>query len=177
MFQIIKRQLTDNEARLVVKEIKSTPYIVGYSLSEWIKSENILVAEDEIGNLLGVCLIYDFHKDWCKIAALFVLNDFRGRGIGKALFYRSVKDALERGKNVYMISANPIVIQMMKKSNFCLFKNIFNLQNSYTTYQLYFYIHHIIWTMNLYRLKEIIRKKIVYNSSEYFVFGTLLHHS
>lgn len=177
MFQIVKRKLTDSESKLVVKEIKSTPYIVGYSLSEWIKAENILVAEDDIGNLLGVCLTYDFHKDWCKIAALFVLNDFRGLGIGKTLFYRSVRDALERGKNVYTISANPIVIQMMKKFKFRLFKNVFDLQNSHKDYYLYFYIHHIIWTINLYRIKEIIRKKIVYKSSEYFIFGTLLHHS
>lgn len=177
MFQIIKRKLTEAEARLVVKEIKSTPYIVGYSFQEWMTAENILVAEDEASNLLGVCLNYDFDKDWYKIAALFVLEEYRGRGIGKALFYKSVRDGLERQKNVYTITANLMVIKMMKDLDFCLFKSLFALPDNYKNHQLYFYLHHLRWIMNLYRIREIIRKKIIYQSSESFVSGILIFRS
>jgi hypothetical protein len=59
------------------------PNIMGYSLREWISAENIMVAENEDGNIAGVYLSYDFHQNWNKIAALFIFEGFRGTGIGK----------------------------------------------------------------------------------------------
>ncbi|MBS3030421.1 MAG: hypothetical protein HCA26_26560 [Dolichospermum sp. DET66] len=56
MFEISKRKVTKAEAELLVREIKLTPNIMGYSLTEWMSAEYIIVAEDENGNMGGACL-------------------------------------------------------------------------------------------------------------------------
>lgn len=174
MVNIIKRKIKKCESELVVEKIKSTPDIIGYSSRELISADHIMVAENDEGKILGVCLNYNFHNEWSKIAALFVIEEFRGQGIGKSLFYTSCRDAIARRKNIYTISANPIVIKMMKDLNFETCKNLLRLSQAYRKYQLVFYCHSIQWLVNLYRIKEIIRKRIVYNSKKKFVFGLRL---
>ncbi|MEA5618049.1 GNAT family N-acetyltransferase [Cronbergia sp. UHCC 0137] len=178
MFRISNRKITKSEAELVVRKIKLTPNIMGYSLIEWIRADHIIVAEDENGNIAGVCLNYDFHQDWNKIAALFVFEEFRGMGLGKLLFYKSCEDALKRGKNVYTISANEIVINMMKDLDFSISDSLTNLPKvTNIKYKLAFYSHHIVWIMNFYRLQEIIRKIIVYKYQKKFIYGIKLFNS
>jgi len=166
MVKIVKRRVTKSEAELLIREIKKTPNIVGYSLAEWMAAEHIIVAENEEGKMLGVCLNYDFHEHWYKIAALFIFEGFRGQGIGKLLFYQSYKDAMERHKNVYTISANPIVLKMMKDLNFIFFESLLDLPKIVIQYQATFWWHSLIWSLNFYRIKEIIRKSIDISRNE-----------
>ena len=118
MIIISHRKVNQLEAKKMIDKIKTTPNIVGYTIKEWLNCEHIIVAEDEGGQLLGACLNYDFAESWTKIAALYVFEEFRGRGIGKALFYESFNDAMKRHKNVYTISRNPTIIKMMKEVNY-----------------------------------------------------------
>lgn len=169
--RVVKRKITQLEAKLLVSEVKATPNIVGYSLKEWLMANHIMVAEDSKGFCLGACLNYDFHKDWRKIAALIVLEEFRGRGIGRMLFYESFRDAQRSSRNIYIISANPIVIKMMNDLGFITFNSFFELTHLCQNYESLFYCHTIQWTMSLYRIKEIIRKKIIYTEKQRFLFG------
>ncbi|MEA5569273.1 GNAT family N-acetyltransferase [Anabaena sp. UHCC 0399] len=171
MIKICKRKITQSEAELLIREIKLTPNIIGYSLTEWMDAEHIIVAENEDGKMLGVCLNYDFHEHWSKIAALFVFEEFRGKGIGKLLFYEAYKDAEIRHKNVYTISANRMVIKMMEDLNFLLFHSLLDLPTIVSQYRFNFYWHSLGWVVNFYRIKEIIRKSIVYTEHINFVYG------
>ncbi|MBE9007409.1 GNAT family N-acetyltransferase [Fortiea sp. LEGE XX443] len=175
MFRISKRKVTKPEARLLVRQIKLTPNIMGYSLTEWMTAEHIMVAEDENGSFVGACLSYDFHEDWNKIAALFVLKEFRGMGLGRSLFDKSCEDALKRRKNLYTISANKIVIKMMQDLDFVTFDSLAHLPKSANNkYKFVFYSHHLKWIANFYRLQEIARKTILYKSQKKFVYGVKL---
>ncbi|MGL4502064.1 MAG: GNAT family N-acetyltransferase, partial [Planktothrix sp.] len=78
MVKIIQRTVTPDEAELLVKEIQGTAYIVGYSRQEWLQAENIRIAEDDNGHLMGVSLNSDFGQNWTKIAVLYVREDYRG---------------------------------------------------------------------------------------------------
>ncbi|WP_427162395.1 GNAT family N-acetyltransferase [Aliinostoc sp. HNIBRCY26] len=176
MVKIIKRKVTTSETKFLLKAIKLTPNIMGYSFREWMEAEHIMVAEDEAGKILGVCLNYDFHEYWNKIAALFVLEEFRGQGIGKLLFYESYQDAARRNKNVFTISANQIVIKMMQDLNFVLFNNLLDFPQVISQYRFTFYGHSLAWLMNFYRMQEIIRKTIVYSDRQNFVYGINLTH-
>lgn len=171
IFTIKKRKITESEAKLLAQAIRATPNIIGYSLNEWMEAEDVVVAEDDRDNLVGVCLSYNFHKHWTKIAALFVFENYRSKGIGKSLFYAAFNNAMERSKNVYTISANPVVIKMMKDLEFLLFKSLFDFPKPYKKYKLAFCFHHIKWAMNSYRIQELIRKKITYPEQKSFVYG------
>ena len=171
IFRIIQRQISEAEAKLLIQRIKKTPYIMGYTLKEWLTAKNIMVAEDENGNLAGVCLNYDLDWKWHKIAALFVLEEFRGKGIGKSLFYASVEKALKRKKNIYASSANPIVIKMMDALGFLKIDNLIDFPMEYSEDKWFIYSHSLKWLFNSYRVREIIRKKAVYGLREPFVYG------
>jgi GNAT superfamily N-acetyltransferase len=171
MFKISKRKVTKAEAELLVRQIKLTPNIMGYSLTEWMSAEYISVAEDENGKMLGVCLNYDFHANWHKIAALFVMEEYRGMGLGKMLFYESYQDAIIRGKKIYTMSINEIVIKMMQDLDFLTFNSLLQMPRITNGDKLIFYSHSLVWLMNFYRIKEIIRKTIVYNHHKTFVYG------
>jgi len=175
-FNIYQRKVTKLEAELLVNQIKLTPYIMGYSRREWLKSQYTIIAEDIDGNIVGACLTYDFDQDWNKIAALFVLEEFRGRGLGKLLFYAAYKDAIKRKKNLYTMSANNLVIKMMQDLDFVMFNGLLELPKSYQRFQLIFYLHTVIWLMSSFRVQEIFRKAGFYQlyRNYNFVYGIKL---
>jgi len=174
MVKIIHRKLTANEAELLVKEIQGTPYIVGYTFKEWMQAENIRMAEDENGHLMGVSLDTEFGKNWTKIAVLYVRKQFRGQGIGKRLFYAACEEAIAHGRNLYTISANPIVINMIHDLEFSTFPSLFAFPEAAQTHKRTIYSHTLKWLANFYHLKELIRKHYVYKSKEKFVYAIRL---
>lgn len=171
MLKVTKRKVTESEVKLLIEKIKTTPNIVGYTMNEWLKGEHIIVAEDDRGQLLGACLNYDFAEKWTKIAALYVFEEFRGRGIGRTLFYESFNDAINRQKNIYTISRNPTLIKMMNELEFTTFDSLFNFPNRFKLDQLDFYVHSLQWLSSPYRIKEIIRKQIAFPSQSDFIYG------
>lgn len=168
MSKIIQRKVTPDEADLLVKEIQQTPYIVGYSRQEWLQWSNIRVAEDENGHLIGVSLNTDFGQNWTKISVLYVREEFRGQGIGKRLFYAAFEDAIARGRNVYTISANPIVILMINELGFSTFSSLLSFPAAHRNQSGIIYWHTLKWLANLYRVKELIRKHYVFQLKEQF---------
>lgn len=172
MITVINRKVTPSEAQRLVAAIQLTPSIIGYSVQEWVDSEHVIVAEDPEGLLVGACLNYDFHSDWRKLAALIVMGDFRGKGIGRTLFHKSCSDTQKNNRNIYTISSNQIVIQMMDDLGFSTFKNILYLSQAHRAYGALFCLHSLRWMMHFYRLREIFRKTILYREKTNFVFGT-----
>jgi GNAT superfamily N-acetyltransferase len=174
MVKIIRRTVTPDEAELLVKEIQGTPYIVGYSRQEWLQAENIRIAEDDNGHLMGVSLNSDFGQNWTKIAVLYVREDYRGQGVGKGLFYAAIEEAIARNRNVYTISANPVVIQMIHDLGFATFPSLFSFPENLQNHRASIYRHTLKWLANFYRIQEIIRKHYVFKLKEDFVYAIRL---
>lgn len=170
---IVKRHLDEEEAKLLVNEIKYTPYISGYSDQEWLSCPHVFVAENSQGELVGACLNDDFYPDWSEIAALFVLRKHRNKGIGKDLFEASYQDGYRRNKNIFVISSNPLIVKMLKKYNFVISNDVNGLYNN--PYNKYYFIlnyfYKIRWFMNLYRIQEFYRKRIFYPVKIKSIYG------
>ena len=66
------------------------------------------------GEFAGVCFSVDLAAGWTEIAALYVLPDFRGLGIGAALFRAAWERAQRRKRHVYVLSRNPQVVEWMR---------------------------------------------------------------
>ncbi|MCL2923633.1 MAG: GNAT family N-acetyltransferase [Trichodesmium sp. MAG_R04] len=171
MFKINSRKLTQQEAILLVENIKLITEITGYSLKEWLTFEDVLIAEDQEENMLGVCLAYDFSSNWSFISVLFVLEKFRGKGIGQLLFKEACRQILSRKRNVYTSSRNPVVIKMMKQLNFILFDTLYVLPQPFNKYKFDFLLRGIKWITSFYRMKELSRKYLKYKDKRKFVYG------
>lgn len=174
---ITKRAMTTAEADLLVDRVKRTPNIIGYSRQEWLSSKHTLIAEAVDGSLAGACLNYNVHRSWRKISALIVLENYRSQGVGKALFYKSCDEAILEKKNIYTISANPIVLKMMQDRDFEQFQNLTDLTLRHPSYGLLLYAHSIGWLLHCYRIQEVSRKFIYCRQSAPFFVGVKIMNS
>ena len=112
--KITHRPLTRAEALTLHRELKTTPNILGYTVRELERLSDVQVAEVE-GEFAGVCFSVDLAAGWTEIAALYVLPEFRGLGIGVALFHAAWERAQGRRRHVYVLSRNPQVVGWMQE--------------------------------------------------------------
>ena len=113
MTEIIHRPLTQAEALLVHRALKDTPNILGYTVRELTRLPDVYVGEED-GQFAGLCFSVDMGRNWTDIAALCVLPEFRGRGIGHALFQAAWGRAQARRRHVFVLSRNPQVMEWMQ---------------------------------------------------------------
>ena len=113
MFSLTHRPLTRPEAERVHEALKETPNILGYTVPELLLWSDVLVAEAD-GIFAGMCFSVDLAQNWTEIAALLVLPQCRGRGIGAALLAAAWDRAWGRGRHIYVLSRNPQVIEWMR---------------------------------------------------------------
>jgi GNAT superfamily N-acetyltransferase len=109
---IVKRALTQSEITKLVGEIRPDREIAGLSPDEWGRFKDIWVAETN-GSLAGVCAAEKLSKDLAEIGPLYVLRSHRGRGIGTALFDAAFSDLESKRLDIYVVTANRNVQQMM----------------------------------------------------------------
>jgi len=112
--EIFHRPLTHSEAERLHAELKTTPNILGYTVRELTRLSDVYVAQVG-GNFAGACFCVDLMQDWTEIAALCVLTDFRGAGLGRKLFWTAWKRTQERRRHVYVLSRNARVIEWMRE--------------------------------------------------------------
>ena len=112
MIEIVHRPLTQAEAVLVHLALKDTPNILGYTVRELTRLSDVYAAAQD-GQFAGVCFSADLRQNWTEIAALCVLPQFRGRGIGLALFQAAWERTQARRRHVYVLSRNPQVVKWM----------------------------------------------------------------
>ena len=109
---LVHRPLTRAEAVHVHDALKETPNILGYTVRELLRLSDVWIAE-VVGVFAGVCFSMDLAQNWTEIAALLVLPEFRGLGLGAALFDAAWARAEARGRHLYILSRNPQVIGWM----------------------------------------------------------------
>ncbi|MCW3058876.1 MAG: putative acetyltransferase [Capsulimonas sp.] len=111
---IMHRPLTPSEAETLHQELKSTPNILGFTVRELLRMQDVQVAEDN-GAFAGAALTFDLPLGWTEIAAVYVLPDFRGQGVGTKLLHAAWDRASGRDRHLYMLSRNTQVIEWMRR--------------------------------------------------------------
>jgi len=159
-FNITKRSLLDTEIDFIVKEIKKTPNIIGYTRREWRNFKDVWVAEAD-GDLVGVCVNNSLLSGWGETSILYVVERFRNNGIGKALYKEAFADLRRRKRHIYYVSKNPITLKWMKNEQMKFVK----------MYQLPWpvLLHILKKVLSFYRIKELIRKSLVFKKEGKFL--------
>lgn len=113
MRKIVHRPLMLAEAEQVHTALKETPNILGYTVRELLRLPDMFVGEAD-GAFAGVCFSVDMGRRWTEIAAVLVLPEFQGRGMGTALFAAAWDRGWGRGRHLYVLSRNPQVVGWME---------------------------------------------------------------
>jgi len=169
MIQIIQKKFTKAEAKVMQSEIRQVPDITGYSLRELLRLKTIFKAfvSDEFA---GACANFDFGRNWTELSAYIVFAKYRSQGIGKLLFQNAYNDAIDSGRNIYIVSRNPAMIKIFKRKNFQIITSFWKLPFEVI-------VHEIIFAASsIYRIKEFLRKLPMKKSGK-FIFGVKPVHS
>jgi len=160
---IKKCKLKASEIKLLIQEIKKTPYMAGHSWREWRNFSDVFVAEAS-GELAGVSVVIDLGFNWVEIGAIYVLEKYRWAKIGKQLFDQAYNFAVADKKNIYIVSRNPIVKKWMQERKMTLANHVFNLPFPIIW-------HDFIMLFSLFRIVEFFRKSFIYRHKPEYVYG------
>lgn len=159
----MNRRLTEEEIAFLVREIKKTPMIAGFSAREWRKFDEIFVAEVN-GKIAGTIVLTRLFFGWMRITAFFVLEKYRNKGIGSKLF-DAAYDLIVKNKNrAYVASYDIAVIHKMQQKDMWLTDNFFELPFIVGCFNIGFVMHP-------YRIYEFFRKEIELKSVKRLIYG------
>lgn len=148
--KITHRPLTHAEALQLHRELKTTPNILGYTVRELERLSDVQVAEAD-GDFAGVCFSVDLAAGWTEIAALYVLPEFRGLGMGAGLFRAAWERAEGRRRHIYVLSRNPQVVGWMRERGMTVDGRLWR-----APFAVHWYMQ--CYMASLYRVAESIRK-------------------
>lgn len=149
--EINHRPLTHPEALRLHMELKTTPNILGYTVRELRRLSDVQVAEAE-GKFAGVCFSIDLAGGWTEIAALYVLPEFRGAGLGKSLWRSAWKRTQSRRRHVYVLSRNSKIVEWMREAGMTVDDKLWRAPPAVHQYMPRY-------MANWYRVTESIRKR------------------
>ena len=149
-FDIIYRRLTTEEARRIHLELRETPNILGYTVWELLRLTDVHVAIVD-GAFAGATWSFNLAFGWTEIAAIVVAEEFRGHGIGEALFEAAWARADGRGRSVYMMSRNQKVVDWMRAKGM-------TIDERFWAAPLAVHLHEPLYMASWYRHVEMFRK-------------------
>jgi len=160
--KITQEKFLESEAKIVQSEIAKSPDITGYSLRELLGFESVFKAYSD-GEFAGACINFDFGERWTELSGFVVLPKFRGQGIGRALYQTAWEDAVNRKRNIYVVSRHPAMQKIMCRSDLKIIAEFRKLPRAIR-------LHSLRFAISWYRLLEAIRKWPMKKSGK-FIFG------
>jgi GNAT superfamily N-acetyltransferase len=148
---IAQQSPTKTEIFEIMKLIKQTQNITGYTFEQY-KQFTLSHLAYVNGDFAGACFCIDITKNISEIAVLIVREEYRGLGIGKKLFLKSVTDLKEKDKTIWCVSRNPIVLLFFSASDL-QFTSFWKLPPPVLW-------HNLNFVCSIYRIKEFFRKKM-----------------
>jgi GNAT superfamily N-acetyltransferase len=148
--EIVYRPLTPDEARLLHHELRTTPNIIGYTTGELRAKRDVFVGEIG-GRFAGLFFSVDLPFGWTELAVLYVLPEFRGHGLGRALFDAAFQRAEERKRHILILSRNPAVVGWMREKGM-------DVTAVGIKAPLAYHLHSLVYMAHPYRNLEAFRK-------------------
>jgi predicted GNAT family N-acyltransferase len=117
----IIRPFTDEYNRMVELRVKALLEPIGIPVSyiQPDKEKNdIFIGAFEESKLIGCCVLTKLSADTVQLRQMAVLEELRGKNIGKAIIEFAEKTAIENGFSTLMMHARDPVIDFYKKSGY-----------------------------------------------------------
>ena len=118
-FSLVERALTRDEAVRLSAAIRETPNILGYPPKELQTFRHCLIAETDTGAFAGVCILKRLAGSWWDLAVVYVFPEYRGQGIGTALFLAGFRHLQDSGQHILCTSREATILRLMAAQGMC----------------------------------------------------------
>jgi GNAT superfamily N-acetyltransferase len=171
--EVQRRPLTSDEADQVMAEVRLSGAITGYSDAEWRGKRDVFVLVGcETNELVATVLVHHMWGGWSEIAVVFVLERHRGRGYGTTLLQAVMRTLRSDGRKKLIFFLDDKMAHLAEVSGFDLFDSVDSYLCRWPRDKLFFKVaYKIQWLTNIYRLRELQRKRRQLGSTYEFKFG------
>jgi GNAT superfamily N-acetyltransferase len=167
-FNIIKERFTESEALAWQSEARKSAFLLGYNLKDLLSFKNVYKVyhgQDFIGSAFNL----DFGQNWTELSGFIIKEDYRGQGLGGQLFKLLYAEAVDRGRNLYVVTRNPVMKKSMIKYDFETSTDFFSLPREIQLYTMKS-------IFNRYRLSQGLKKGFLVRSGQpFFAYKKIPH--
>ncbi|MGH4034105.1 GNAT family N-acetyltransferase [Actinomycetota bacterium Odt1-20B] len=175
-FELQRRPLTRSEAADIMRQIRESPHITGYSVREWTGGrDTFALVHSETGRLAGALLVHHLAGRWSEIAVVFMLEEFRGRGIGRQMLRDSLRAMESADRNLLLFFCSPGMGRLTAEAGFTVLESETDFTHGSLRRKLFLSVlYKAQWLCSAYRLREIRRKRRDFDCSFEFKVGVLM---
>lgn len=106
---IRKAHVSDIKAvHKLVNDFSKKQIMIARSLTELYENVRDMIVFEEEGRVIGVCALHILWEDLAEIRSLAVIKEFQGKGVGRSLVKRCLKEAKALGiEKVFTLTYQP----------------------------------------------------------------------
>lgn len=171
--EVQRRPLSADEARVFMAEIRNSPCITGYSFREWTARRDVFITVDCTSQrAAAVMLVHRLPRGVSELAVVFVLEEFRGRGLATQLVRFGLRTMHRDGRTKIIFYSDDQMHAVVTAAGFSTYASLAEYCANRWSRRLYYAaIYKPIWLLNTYRIREIVRKRREMDSDFEFMIG------
>ncbi|WP_406462036.1 hypothetical protein OHB07_10810 [Streptomyces sp. NBC_00111] len=160
-FLLQHRPLTRPEAAGIMREIRKSPDITGYSEGEWTgRRDTFALMDTGTGRLAGALLVHHLAGRWSEMAVVFLFEEYRGRGLGPRMLQGAIRALEPADRDLLLFFCSSGMGRIAGESGFDVLAGEAEFTRGSLRRTLFLSVlYKAQWLCNAYRLREIRRKK------------------
>jgi GNAT superfamily N-acetyltransferase len=160
-FLFQRRSLTQEEAVHLIRRIADEPNITGYNIREWTRSRDIFLLYDLAQRrVAATVLVHHLLGRWSEIAVVYVFPEYRSMNLATQLLQQTIYTIRFEPRSYVIYYADAKMERLLSRCGFTIFDTEQSIFRFHTPWRLYFSVlYKPQWLSNLYRIKEIYRKR------------------
>ncbi|MEX1651720.1 MULTISPECIES: GNAT family N-acetyltransferase [Streptomyces] len=160
-FELQRRPLTRAEAAAIMRAIRDSPDITGYSAAEWTgRRDTFVLYNPRSGELAGALLVHHLVGRWSEIAVVFLFEEYRGRGLGRRLLQGTLRTLKSADRELLLFFCSPGMGRLSAESGFDVLADEAEFTRGSLRRRIFLSVlYKAQWLASSYRLREIRRKR------------------
>ncbi|MET9594477.1 GNAT family N-acetyltransferase [Streptomyces sp. NPDC006516] len=175
LYDVLRRPLSTAEADEVMEQIRRSSAITGYSAAEWTGGRDTFVLVDKAtGRLAGALLVHHLLGRWSEIAVVFVLEEHRGRGLGRRMLHGALGSLRAMDRDLLLFFSSDTMGRICAEAGFAVSASEADFVRGSLARAFHLkVVYKIQWLSNAYRLREMRRKRRAFRCSFEFRVAAL----
>ncbi|MFC4608491.1 GNAT family N-acetyltransferase [Streptomyces maoxianensis] len=175
-FELQRRPLTRSEAAEIMRHIKDSPDITGYSAAEWTgRRDTFALVSPKTGKLAGALLVHHLVGRWSEIAVVFLFEEYRGGGLGRQLLQGALRTLKSADRKLLLFFCSPGMGRLSAEAGFDILADEAEFTRGSLRRKLFLSVlYKAQWLCSAYRLREIRRKRREFACSFEFKVAVLM---